>query len=256
MRRTTVIVSLAMAAAACGTGADAAGEGGTTTQPSTSTTSITTTTTMATTTTADPCASEPFSIDDRGGRLIPGCIHRTDAFGPSQVTFTTDDDWWLTFAQPDPRLVLLGLDTDGDGGLDGSMAFVVWNAELAPDELLTELGAIDGIDADSPSTPATVAAQSALAADFVAAEDPLLTSNPCTFSGVRFGSDSPGFQLITAGRKQDIGFPACNRTRVWAVEVSDQTTLILAAAHYLDDFDDLIPVFEDFLVNSVTFGDG
>ena len=251
---------LSLISAACGTGTG----GGDTDQGSAttllSTTSTTTGAKATTTTAAGPCAGEPISIDQQGGRLLPGCIHITEEFAPTLLTFTTDGDSWLTFADGDPRLARLGIDVNADGGLDASIAFLVWNSHLEPEQIFEELDAIEGVELQSPTSAATLGGRPAVVADFLAAEDPGMGFQPgdvraCTSTGLQFSSDEPGYQLITYFDRQDVGFPACNTTRVWAVQDGEETFLVLAAANDPDQFDELLVILEEFLESGVTFGD-
>lgn len=254
-----------MLAAACGTVAvdDPAS------LESTSTTSLVTTTSSEppiTTTTAapDPCDGEPLSIDERGStRLTAGCRYRTSEFILFPIEFVVSDDRWLAFDRDDRRLVFVGIDADGDGGADADVAFLVWTPDgvagdqVTPVSVIGGLEAIEGLTAASEPRDATVAGRAATTVDVDAGEDPISTGfRPCSTSGLDFSSDEPGFQLITVDGtgKGDVGFPACGRTRVWIVETADRRIVVLAAPNERDRFDEFMPMFDEFLENSVTFG--
>lgn len=256
-RTATLAVGLLLALTACGTTETGEPNG----VDVSSTTSVTPTTT--TTTEADPCAGEPFSIDERGMRLAEGCEYRTEDFAmPVGLTAPSDD--WLSFAVPDPRVVYLGIDQDRDGAVEANIAIISNQAGTEDDPFSGVLAIKDepyGVESVSSPTATTVDGREALTLDVLGEEKfELPGRSGCTTTGVRyFGGDvGDGYRVGPAGSPTDseYGIPACVRTRVWQLAIVDVPLTIVAAALDNDRFAEFMPIFEEFLQDSVTFGGG
>ena len=65
------------------------------------------------------------------------------------------------------------------------------------------------------------------------------------------------FQLVQVVIRspRQYGIPACKLSRVWTVNVDDTMVTIVAAVRDDDRFEELMPIVEGFLQNSVTLGD-
>lgn len=253
-RRSQLLLALAMALAACGTAGEGSDDGGAS-EPTSTTTSTTTTSTIATTTTTelDPCEGEPFSMDERGLRFVEGCEYQTTQFA-LPIRITAPSNAWLSFAEPNTRAVYMGIDENGDGSVEANIAFLAFAAGTE-EEPFSEVLGIDGVASLSDPMASMVGGRSALTIDVLAVEEPTFAGfSGCTTTGVRIIG---GYELVLASSMegQEYGIPACVTTRVWQLTVDDTPITIVAAA--LDDarFDEFMPIFDDFLMNNVTFGD-
>lgn len=237
-----LVGALALLIAGCATGS-----AGSTTASGPVTTSSTTE--PLTTTTTDRCAGEPFSIDERGLRLVEGCEYRTAQFAlPTAIE--APSDVWLSFAEPNTRAVYLGIDEDNDGSVEANVAFLAFVAGT-DEEPFSEVLGIDGISALSETAVGSVGGRPALTIDLLATPEQF---RGCNTTGVRFIG---GYELVLASRQGGsyYGIPACVTTRVWQLTVDDNPITIVAAALDDDRFEEFMPLFEDFLRDSVTFGD-
>ena len=253
-RRLARMIALILLLAACGTGGDAADDGDTATSTTTTSTSTTPTTVETTTTTeSDPCEGEPFSMDERGLRLVEGCEYLTTQFA-LPIRIAAPSNAWLSFAEPNTRAVYMGIDENGDGSVEANIAFLAFVAGT-DEEPFSEVLGIDGVASLSDPMASMVGGRSALTIDVLAVEEPTFAGfSGCTTTGVRIIG---GYELVLASSNegQEYGIPACVTTRVWQVTIDDIPITIVAAALDDDRFAEFMPIFEDFLENSVTFGD-
>lgn len=256
------MLALAMVVAACGTGGATADDGGVPEPNSTTTGTLSTTTTSA----ADPCEGEPFVIEDSGGRLVPGCQYRTDAF-PFTFSISVDEERWLNIPIADPRVVLFGLDDSATGTANATLVFLALQGSGSAVESLED--ALGVVEADAATPPEVterpmlpVGGRNALSVDISAGEEAGIDPDrdECTPGGtVSWEPSDWGFQLLgtsvgTPGR--DFGIPACAMSRMWVVELEGGVVTIVASARDQDRFDALMSAFDDLLQNSVIFGGG
>ena len=246
----------------------------TTTGPITSTTTSTTSSTTATsnppvssststTGQADPCEGEPFTIEDEVGQFTPGCEYRTATF-LAPLSVTVSDATWLNLPVLDARITPIGYDEDGDGGSEAKLVFLMFGSGPEPaqtfEEVIARVADTAVTYTVSGEQPTVVGGIEAAFVDFETGEEEgIMPARECTGDGLveTRRLDRWIFQLVEVLPLQRLyGVPACKPSRVWAVPIGEEMVTIVAAVRDDARFDELMPVIEDFLQNSVTFGDG
>ncbi len=227
--------------------------GGTTpSAPSTSTTpSVETTTT--TEAPVDECQPEP--IEGRGRAWDAGCTYTAESF-LVPVTFTPMTDGWSSIGA-ETQYVAIRHDADLDGTSDATLTMVAHNVEAEPSEILDEIEALEGVEATSERAAIDIAGLPAVSFDVVGDPQPEPFRECSSPGGTALLSES-GHKLLdlpTRPGPSVIGIPACYTSRVWVFAVDGQTITAIGVADPDDRFEELMPILENFLDTSVTFGD-
>lgn len=244
-RRSQLWLVLAFVAAACGT----AGIEG---EPTTSTTtSSTTTTSVATTTTIEEAPEcDLVEVDPSSAQAFEaGCSYVNSIFAVPML-YSPDRGGWVSFGYGS-RWISLDLDEDGDGSSDAALTVLLFQENREPEAILESIVSRDRITAEGDLMELTIGGLPATALNVQLAEH---SRFPCGNRISRFLNTGSYIALVNDGPNRTFGIPACRTSRIWAVTVGDTTTTIVGAVRSAADFEELMPIVEAFLSDSVMFG--
>lgn len=261
MRRLAWMLAFVLLLAAC---AEGSGEGESTTTTSTTTTTIA----QPVITTTQPALAQP-EVESLAGRSRvwePGVTYEaTDFLVP--LRFEVTSDGWLTSGSWD-RVVAPIYTGGGTGELQAALSFLAFMPDAEPDEIIDAILATEGsqgpdivrgIEVTTDRSQTTVAGYSATTIDVYGGpegRDPDRAGEPrCNVKIVDIAGDEAGWPLVVVSRGRGYGVGACHSARVWVVQVGDRAITIIGSTRDDNRFDELMPILEGFLANSVTFGE-
>ena len=136
------------------------------------------------------------------------------------------------------------------------MQLLAYKPELDPDAVLASILEIDGVEATSPIRTTSLGQWNAVTVDVGTNPDPSslrIDLGDCSRdeTALQWPYDAArGYPLVLESRgiaSWEYGFGACHRFRIWAVDLGDITTTVIAIVYDGDAFDELITIAEDLL---------
>lgn len=194
----------------------------------------------------------PVAIDGITGLVWEaGGTYTADSF-VVPVSFTPDRGGWLSRGAAS-QWAAMWFDDDLDGASDATLTLMAYRPATDPEVLVSEILQIDGVRQLTPAVEQTIGTRTMIVVDVEGDPEPQGGSvSECSLPASGQFTTSAGYEFFDD--VTSFGIPACYRSRVWIVEVDDNTLTLVGTVEDEDRFDDLVRWLEDLLVRGLSFG--